>query len=110
MSAFRIMWLLVMFDLPTSTKKERRRYRWFVDFLEKEGYTRIQYSIYAKVFNSYASSQHGKRRLKEFLHMNVKSGNVRLLLFTDKQFSQIELVVGEPSEQEKSVQLTLFDF
>ncbi|WP_456390360.1 CRISPR-associated endonuclease Cas2 [Hydrogenimonas sp.] len=110
MSAFRIMWLVVMFDLPTQTKKDRKRYRWFVKFLYKEGYIRLQYSVYAKVFNSFESAKYGKKRLKEFLTINVKKGNIRLLLFTDKQFSEIEIIVGKPSNQEEATQLSLFDF
>ena len=110
MSAFRIMWLVVMFDLPTQTKKDRKRYRWFSRYLDKQGYLRLQYSIYAKVFNSLESANHGKKRLKEFLSVNVKKGNVRMLLFTDAQFGRMEIIVGEQSTQEEISQPTLFDF
>ena len=104
------MWLIVMFDLPTQTKKDRKRYRWFVNFLDKQGFIRLQYSVYAKAFNSYESATHGKRRIKEFLHFNVKHGNVRLMMLTDVQFGKMELIVGAPTEQEKAEQLSLFDF
>ena len=110
MSAFRIMWLVIMFDLPTHTKKDRKRYRWFSRYLDKEGFIRLQYSVYAKVFNSLQSANHGKKRMKEFLRINVKKGNVRMLLFTDAQFGKIEIVVGEQSTQEEFSQPTLFDF
>ncbi len=110
MSAFRIMWLVVMFDLPTQTKKDRKRYRWLSHFLDKQGYIRLQYSIYAKVFNSSQSANYGKKRLKEFLRVNVKKGNVRMLLFTDSQFAKMEIVVGDRSSQEEIEQPSLFDF
>ncbi|WP_457608230.1 CRISPR-associated endonuclease Cas2 [Nitratifractor sp.] len=110
MSAFRIMWVVVMFDLPTQTKKDRKRYRWFSRHLDAQGYIRLQYSIYAKVFNSLKSANHGKKRLKEFLQTNVKKGNVRMLLFTDAQFARMEIVVGEQDVQEEIAQPTLFDF
>lgn len=110
MSAFRIMWLVIMFDLPTQTKKDRKRYRWLSRYLDKEGYIRLQYSVYAKVFNSLESANHGKKRMKEFLKVNVKKGNVRMLLFTDAQFGKMELVVGEQSRQEEATQPSLFDF
>ena len=110
MSAFRIMWLVIMFDLPTQTKKDRKRYRWLSRYLDKEGFVRLQYSVYAKVFNSLQSANHGKKRMKEFLRTNVKKGNVRMLLFTDAQFGNIEIVVGEQSTQEESSQPSLFDF
>ncbi len=110
MSAFRIMWLVVMFDLPTHTKKDRKRYRWFSRHLDAEAYIRLQYSVYAKVFNSLESANHGKKRLKNFLKTNVKKGNVRILMFTDAQFGKMEIIVGEQSAQEKITQPTLFDF
>ena len=110
MSAFKIMWLIVMFDLPTQTKKDRKRYRWFVNFLDKQGFLRLQYSVYAKVFNSYESAMHGKKRIKEFLHLNIKHGNVRLMMLTDAQFGKMELIVGAPTKQEEIAQPSLFDF
>ena len=110
MSAFRIMWLVIMFDLPTQTKKDRKRYRWLSRYLDKEGFIRLQYSVYAKVFNSLQSANHGKKRMKEFLRVNVKKGNIRMLLFTDAQFGKMEIIVGEQSTQEKISQPTLFDF
>lgn len=110
MSAFRIMWLVIMFDLPTQTKKDRKRYRWLSQYLDKEGFLRLQYSVYAKVFNSLQSANHGKKRMKEFLRVNVKKGNVRMLLFTDAQFGKMEIVVGEQSTQEEISQPSLFDF
>ncbi|ADV46722.1 CRISPR-associated endonuclease Cas2 [Nitratifractor salsuginis] len=104
------MWLVVMFDLPTQSKKDRKRYRWLSRYLDKQGFIRLQYSVYAKVFNSLQSANHGKKRMKEFLHINVKKGNVRMLLFTDAQFGKMEIVVGEQSSQEEITQPTLFDF
>ena len=110
MSAFRTMWLVVMFDLPTQTKRDRKRYRWFSRYLDAEAYIRLQYSIYAKVFNSVESANHGKKRLRNFLQTNVKKGNVRILMFTDAQFGKMEIIVGEQSTQEQISQPTLFDF
>ncbi len=110
MSAFRIMWLVVMFDLPTKSKKDRKHYRWLSRYLDKEGFIRLQYSVYAKVFNSLQSANHGKKRLREFLRVNIKRGNVRMLLFTDAQFGKMEIVVGEQSYQEEIAQPSLFDF
>ncbi len=104
------MWLVIMFDLPTQTKKDRKRYRWLSRYLDKEGFIRLQYSVYAKVFNSLQSANHGKKRMKEFLRVNVKKGNVRMLLFTDAQFGKMEIIVGEQSTQEEISQPTLFDF
>lgn len=110
MSAFRIMWLMLMFDLPTRSKKDRKRYQWFHKELEKEGYLMLQYSIYGKIFSSNESAKHGKRRIKEYINKNVKHGNIRILLFTDKQFSNMDIIIGKPSAEEENEpkQLLLF--
>ena len=110
MSAFRIMWVLVMFDLPTKNKKDKKCYRWLSQYLKKESYTRLQYSVYAKVFSSANSALHGKKRFKEFIKINIKKGNIRFIMFTDFQFSKMEIIIGEPSVQEEITQQNLFDF
>jgi len=104
------MWILLMFDLPTKTKKDKKRYHWFHKELEKEGYKMLQYSVYAKMFSSTDSAKHGKKRIKEFVKKNIKKGNIRLFMFTDKQFGAMEMIIGEVSIEEESErkQLLLF--
>jgi len=101
---------MIMFDLPTTTKKDRKRYQWFHKELEKEGYMMLQYSVYGKIFSSSDSASHGKKRIKEFVERNIKHGNIRMLLFTDKQFSNMEIIIGEESTEEENEpkQLLLF--
>ena len=36
-SAYRVMWLLVLFDLPTETKKDKKAYTDFRKNLQKDG-------------------------------------------------------------------------
>jgi len=110
MSAFKIMWVLVMFDLPTKTKKDRKKYQWFSKLLAKEHYIRLQYSVYAKVFNTPESAELGKKRVREFISINIKKGNIRLMAFTDKQFAKMELITGEVTQEEDNApkQLLLF--
>lgn len=110
MSAFRVMWLMLMFDLPTKSKKDKKRYHWFHKELEKEGYHRLQYSVYGKIFSSFDSANYGKKRIKEFVKKNIKHGNIRILVFTDKQFAAMDIIIGEPSVEEKNEpkQLLLF--
>ena len=104
------MWLVVMFDLPTQTKKERKCYRWLFRHLDAQSYIRLQYSVYAKVFSSLESANHGKKRLKNFIKTNIKKGNIRMMMLTDIQFGKMEIIMGEQSVQEKTTQLSLFDF
>ena len=48
LSAYRFMWLMVMFDLPVLTKLERRAATKFRQFLLDEGYEMSQFSIYMR--------------------------------------------------------------
>ena len=47
-SEYRIMWVLVFFDLPTETKKEKKAYADFRKNLQKDGFTMFQFSIYVR--------------------------------------------------------------
>ena len=47
-SEYRIMWVLVFFDLPTDTKKERKAYADFRKKLMRDGFTMFQFSIYVR--------------------------------------------------------------
>ena len=44
------MRLMLFFDLPVKTKKERRVYANFRKYLISKGYMMIQYSVYVKIF------------------------------------------------------------
>ena len=87
-SEYRIMWVLVFFDLPTETKKERKIYATFRKKLMTDGFTMFQFSIYlrhcASRENAAAHIQRVKNNLPEL-------GEVGILCITDKQFGQMEL-------------------
>ena len=110
MSAYRFMWLMVMFDMPTDTKKARKKYRYLRTELLKEGYIMMQFSIYIRSFHSYEAALHGKKRLKDFIASNIKKGKIRLIMFTDKQFGNMDIIIGIQEENEKNApkQLLLF--
>lgn len=42
-SEYRIMWVLVFFDLPTETKRERKYYADFRKKLLQDGFTMFQF-------------------------------------------------------------------
>lgn len=42
------MWLFVMFDLPTMTKKDRKASALFRKQLEKDGFSMHQFSVYIR--------------------------------------------------------------
>ena len=44
-NAYHIMWLFVFFDLPVTTKKERKDATQFRKSLEKDGFSMMQFSM-----------------------------------------------------------------
>ena len=44
-SEYRVMWVLVLFDLPTETKKDKKAYVDFRKNLQRDGFTMFQFSI-----------------------------------------------------------------
>ncbi len=106
-NAYRIMWVLVFFDLPTDTKKERKQASLFRKRLLKDGFTMFQFSIYLRHCASRENAQVHIKRVKSFL---PPLGHVAILNITDKQFGMIELFYGrkESERPDTPQQLELF--
>ena len=106
-SEYRIMWVLVFFDLPTETKKEKKAYTDFRKRLVTDGFIMFQFSIYLRHCPSRENADVHVKRVKSFL---PEAGQVGVLFITDKQFGQMELFQGK-KEKEVSTpyqQLELF--
>lgn|GEM_PF-171111 len=84
-SGYRLMWLMVLFDLPVLTSIQRREYRRFVDKLEDNGFIRIQFSIYVRPSGTEESAAKHAARVERSL---PPEGEVRLIYFTDKQWAR----------------------
>ena len=91
LSQYRIMWILVFFDLPTETKRDKRNYRQFVDRLEKNGFNRFQWSIFLRHCPSRENMMVHIKRVKSFL---PPKGHIAILHITDRQFGMMELFVS----------------
>lgn len=106
-SEYRIMWLLVFFDLPTETKKERKAYADFRKKLMDDGFRMFQFSIYLRHCASSENAEVHKRRVKAIL---PPLGHVGMLCITDKQFGAIEIFNGEKAKErpKEAFQLELF--
>jgi len=85
---YRIMWILVLFDLPTETKKERKAYTEFRKKLLKDGFSMFQFSIYIRHCPSRENADVHIKRVKNNL---PEHGDVGIICITDKQFGQIEI-------------------
>ena len=106
-NAYRIMWVLVFFDLPTETKKERKQASGFRKRLLKDGFTMFQFSIYVR---HCASRENANVHIKRVKLMLPEKGHVAILSITDKQFGMIELFYSakESSKPDTPQQLELF--
>lgn len=106
-SEYRIMWILVLFDLPTETKKERKAASEFRKKLVNDGFTMFQFSIYLRHCASKENSDVHIKRVKSFL---PEKGQVGILCITDKQFGGMELFIGKKEKKPSTPgqQLELF--
>ena len=88
----RLMRLIVLFDLPTGNKEERKSYTEFRNFLLNDGYTMLQFSVYSRVAAlSRDTAETHLRRLKNNL---PAVGKVTALLITEAQFENREVLVN----------------
>ncbi len=92
LSEYRIMWVLVFFDLPTATKKDKQEYILFRKKLMMDGFYMFQFSIYVRHCASAENASVHVKRVKSFL---PSKGHVCIMQITDKQFGAIELFEGE---------------
>lgn len=106
-SAYRIMWVFVYFDLPTQTAGERKAYAKFRKGLLEDGFTMIQYSIYARHCSSRENAEVHTKRVKLMI---PKEGKVILFEITDRQFGNMEFFEGRARavEQGLPTQLEIF--
>jgi len=92
LSEYRAVWLFAMFDLPVDSKEARREYAKFRKALLKEGFSMLQYSVYARYFASEKRAQAHRRRVRASL---PPEGQVRLLSVTERQFGKMEVFYGK---------------
>ena len=71
-SEYRVMWILVLFDLPTETKKDKKAYTDFRKNLQKDGFTMFQFSIYVRHCASSENAAVHIKRVKSFYLNMVK--------------------------------------
>lgn len=88
-SEYRIMWVLVFFDLPTETKQDRKAYALFRKQLIADGFQMFQFSLYMRHCPTMENADMHIRRVKRILPQYGKVGIMRI---TDKQFGQIEVL------------------
>ena len=86
------MRILVLFDLPTETSLDLREYRRFRKILLEMGFIMLQESVYTKIALTTTISEQITNRLR---HEKLANGLVQILRVTEKQFENMETLVGE---------------
>ncbi len=93
------MWLFALFDLPTVSKEERKRYTQFRKVLLRDGFLMMQYSVYARYCASEEVCDTHRKRIRKAI---PPAGQVRLLAVTDRQFGKMDVFHGKkrtPTEE-----------
>jgi CRISPR-associated protein Cas2 len=101
------MWVVAMFDLPVDTKAARRAYTQFRKALLKDGFARMQFSVYIRHCASEENADVHAQRVQQAL---PDDGEVRVLTITDKQFERMRVFWGKMRKPPQKVpaQLDLF--
>lgn len=85
------MRMLLFFDLPRETSKQRAAAARFVKDLNKQGFIMLQESVYCKLSLNSGSLQLQKEAVKK---IKPSEGSILLLTVTEKQFNSMEILLG----------------
>ena len=99
-SPYRIMWLYVIYDLPTYTAAQRKAMQNFRKGLEEIGFFKVQNSKYTIFLPSMHRIPHVERAIKRIL---PKYGHLRSFCLTDAQYTkqQVHLDLVPPQCKRK---------
>lgn len=106
LSAYRVMWVITLFDLPVLTKQERKDSGNFRKFLLKQGFQMAQLSVYMKFCRDKTQAD----RLAISISQAVPDrGKLDIIMLTDKQYENIITFHGQKRmKRENYQQLTFF--
>ncbi len=88
----KMMYLLVMFDLPVKPPSQRKAAARFRHDLLKDGYTMLQYSVYARFIRG---KDYYIKHMKRLERMTPLRGLVHVLAITEPQFKSMRYLVGD---------------
>jgi len=99
-SKYRMGWMMVLFDLPTDTKEERRVATRFRNDLLDQGYLMLQYSVYARCA---VVLEKKKTLLNQLKDVAPETGNVQCLFFTDAQWEQCVTITRSATKLRRQI-------
>lgn len=88
----RVVRTIVFFDLPNIYLKDKKNYLKFRKYLLNEGFIMMQESVYSKIV---MNSQQASLLLDRLRKNAPKKGIIQVLTITERQYSQIEYIIGE---------------
>lgn len=95
---YRYMRAIILFDLPTETKENRRDATRFRNYLLDDGFDMLQYSVYTRICPDRDNAEMHLSRIKQ---VAPDSGSIRMLMLTENQFTNMKIISGEKTTQEK---------
>lgn len=95
LSGYRLMWMIVLFDLPVLTRKERKAATGFRHFLLDQGFAMAQFSVYMRHVVGKEQSETLTRRIEKAV---PATGKVHIVYLTDKQYENIVCFDGRTRE------------
>ena len=107
LSGYRIMWMVVMFDIPVMSKDQRHSATSFRKELLNQGFIMAQYSVYMRACSDSSVADRISFHLSESV---PQDGKVDILMLTDKQYQNIKSFLGKKTigRYDPPDQLTLF--
>ena len=95
MMKVRYMRMILFFDLPMVSARERKIYATFRKQLIHEGFVMMQQSVYSKLVLNSTNEKLTYDRIKKIIPDN---GVVQLLTITERQCASMEYLAGEYDE------------
>ena len=107
LSSYKLMWMIVLFDLPVVSPEERKKASLFRKSLLDQGFHMSQFSVYYRLLS-------GKEAVdgyvKDIQAQLPPAGKVDIITITDKQYEGIISFSGKTKEKNKKkpTQILLF--
>ena len=107
LSSYKLMWMLVLFDLPVISSEDRKAASLFRKALLDRGFHMSQFSVYYRLISGKEAFDGSVKDIQKQL---PSKGKVDIIAITDKQYETIVSFTGKTKEKNKTnpTQLLLF--
>lgn len=82
---------IIFFDLPNVYARDKRNYTLFRKFLINEGFIMLQESVYSKIC---LNTQQCELLIQRVKKRAPQKGIIQVLKITEKQYAQMEYIIG----------------